>query len=422
MRISWSEISAYFPKPLPPPETAAAELNGRFCEVESLEQSGSDWILDVKILPDRSDAKTAEGFARELAAVMNWEMKPGVSVIADARNARATIDFSPKKLNDILGLDISDAEIIAFLRRVRVGADEGKAHIPSDRADLNIIEDLADEVGRLYGIDAIPSVPLSPVSSAKSSVLYQAADKVRLLLAQAGFTEIYGYSFSATGQREVEKSLASHKSFLRTNLLDNMKEKLALNLQYNLFEHEPVKLFEIGTVFLEDREEIHVAAGIAYSKIKYRKEKLPAWLLKEVKLPSTEGSLTSEIVEIPLEKLLPVLEEIESPDPGIFMHLNGVFKPFSLYPRIVRDVALFVPQGVLADEVAEVIRMSAGPFLAEGPIKFDEYAKEGESRVSLAFRVSFQSHEKSLTDKEANDALSGIIAALEKHPNWQVRK
>lgn len=437
MRISWNEVSAYFPKSLPPPEeTAAAELNGKFCEVESLEQSGDDWILDVKILPDRSDAKTAEGFARELAAVMNWEMKSGVAVLADGKSARAVIEFSSEKLNDILGLSLSDKELISFLNRVRIGIAEDspilRAFVPSNRADLNIIEDLADEVGRLYGIDRIPPVPLplasgaglSPLTAGSSSPLYQAADKARILLAGAGFTEIYGYSFSATGQREVEKSLASHKSFLRTNLVDNIKEKLAFNLQFNLLENKPVKLFEIGTVFLENREEIHIAAGIAYAKVKYKKEKLPAWL-SEVKLPTGEGSLTSEtseIIEVPLETLLPALEKIENPDPEPFIHLDQVFKPFSPYPRIIRDIALFVPASISAQEVAEVIRMSAGPLLAEGPVKFDEFKKEGESRISLAFRMAFQAHEKSLTDEEANQALSGIISALEKHPSWEVRK
>jgi len=99
-----------------------------------------------------------------------------------------------------------------------------------------------------------------------------------------------------------------------------------------------------------------------------------------------------------------------------------MFKPFSLYPRIIRDIALFVPTGIFPDEVEKVIRESAGPLLAEGPVKFDEFSKEGEGRTSFAFRIAFQSHEKSLTDEEANTALSGVISALENHPDWQVRK
>lgn len=424
MRISWNEVGSYFLTPLPHPNEIAEQLNDSFAEVESITQEGSDWILDVKILPDRPDAKNAEGFARELSAVTQIPTKEGVSVIADAMSAKVVIEFSAQKINEILGLSLSDEEITSFLNRVRVGIVKGnpcQAFIPPDRMDLNLIEDLADEVMRLYGVNKIPSVALTPSSDTQPTPLYDATDKVRLLLVQAGFTEIYGYSFSATGAREMEKSLASHKSFMRTNLLDNIKEKLTLNLQYNLFEQEPVKFFEIGSVFLEDREEVHLAVGIAYTKEKYVKEQLPDWLL-EVKLPSFDGSLTSNIVEVPLETLLPALEKMETPDPTPYLHLDRTFKPFSLYPRIIRDIALFVPTGVTADAVVTVIRESAGPLLVEGPVKFDEYTKEGEERTSLAFRIAFQSHEKSLTDEEANTALSVIISALEKHPLWQVRK
>ena len=113
---------------------------------------------------------------------------------------------------------------------------------------------------------------------------------------------------------------------------------------------------------------------------------------------------------------------MENPDPVPYLHLDRTFVPFSLYPRIIRDIALFVPTEVSANEVAAVIRQSAGPLLAEGPVKFDEFNKEGESRTSLAFRIALQSHERSLTDEEANTALSGVITALEKHPSWEVRK
>lgn len=412
MRISWNEVGSYFPAALPDPHEVAEKLNDCFAEVEFITQEGSDWILDVKILPDRPDAKNAEGFARELSAVTQIPTKAEVSVVADAAHARATVEFSTQKINDILGLSLSDEEITSFLNRVRVSVLDGKAYIPADRVDLNLIEDLADEVMRLYGVNKIPSVALTPSADAQLSPLYDAADKVRLLLVAAGFTEIYGYSFSATGAREVEKSLASHKSFMRTNLLDNLKEKLALNLQYNLFEQEPVKLFEIGSVFLESTEEVHLAVGIAYAKEKYKKESLPEWV----------GAGDALVYEVALEKLLPALEKMENPDPAPYLHVDRTFAPFSLYPRIIRDIALFVPTEVSADEVAQVIRENAGSLLVEGPVKFDEYSKEGEARTSLAFRIAFQSHEKSLTDEEANEALLGITSALEKHPNWQVRK
>jgi len=412
MKISWNEVSHYFEEPLPKPLELVERITASFCEIEGIENLEGDYLLDVKILPDRPDAKNAAGFARELSAIMGWSVLSGTSVIADATTARITIDFIPSNLNDILGLSLSDAEISSFLNRVRVGVVGGKAYIPSDRIDLNLVEDLADEVMRLYGVERIPSTALPSLSNQPSSPFFEAVEKVRVLLASAGYTEIYAYSFAPEGEREVEKSLASHKSFLRTNLSDNLKEKLQWNLQFNLFEYDPVKLFEVGTVFSGGKEELHLSVGIAYAKEKYKKESLPAWL----------GAGDSPVYEVPLVQLLPTLEKIDTPDATPYLNLDKTFKPFSLYPRIVRDIALFVPVGVTADEVATVIRENAGPLLVEGPVKFDEYSKEGEERTSLAFRIAFQSHKKSLTDDEAHTALSGIISALEKHPSWEVRK
>lgn len=412
MKISWNEVSHHFEEALPEPSELVERITTAFCEIEGVEHVGGDYVLDVKILPDRSDAKNVAGFARELAAITGRVTRPGTSSIADGAHARTIIDFVPTSLNNILGLALSDAELSSFLNRVRVGVSEGKAFIPADRTDLNLVEDLADEIMRLYGVENIPSVALPPLPPQSPDPLFIGVERVRALLVSAGYTEIYAYSFAAEGEREVEKSLASHKSFLRTNLSDNLKEKLQWNLQFNLFEHDPVKLFEIGTVFSGGKEELHLAVGIAYSKEKYKKESLPEFL-------SAGDSL---VHEVSLLQLLPTLEKMETPDFSAYLHLDRTFRPFSLYPRIVRDIALFVPTGVSSDEVASVIRESAGPLLVEGPVKFDEFSKEGESRTSLAFRMAFQSYEKSLTDEEANSALAGVITALEKHPSWEVRR
>src|SRR3989344_5541305 len=327
MLVHWKELNQFFTEPLPAPEAAVMELNGRSCEIESVKPIGDDWTLDVKVLPDRPDAKTHEGFARELSAIMGWPMKKGLALVADKKNARAQVQFTPQKINEILGLPLSGA-----------------------------------------------------------------------------------------GEREVEKSLASHKSFLRTNLSDALRETLLSHLDHALFETEAARVFEIGTVFFKDREELHLAAGIAYNKEKYKKESLPSWF------PHTDWSQTSVICEMPLGELVSVLAGKECPDIVSLVNLDVQYRSFSLYPRIIRDIALFVPSGVRAEEVESVIRENAGPLLAEGPVKFDEFSKEGESRTSLAFRIAFQSHKKTLSDAEANEALSSIVSALEKHPLWQVRK
>src|SRR3989344_4520166 len=124
MTIHWKELNQFFTEPLPAPEAAVMELNGKSCEVESVKPIGDDWTLDVKVLPDRPDAKTPEGFACELSAIMGWPMKKGLALVADKKKARAQVKFTPQKKNEILGLRLSGAEIASFLKRVRVGTKE----------------------------------------------------------------------------------------------------------------------------------------------------------------------------------------------------------------------------------------------------------------------------------------------------------
>ena len=89
------------------------------------------------------------------------------------------------------------------------------------------------------------------------------------------------------------------------------------------------------------------------------------------------------------------------------------YEPFSKYPYIVRDIALWVPTGMEADEVLNIIRTHAGPpagGLLVRSEKFDEF-KKGD-KTSYAFRLIFQSFDHTLTDEDANQRMESVYAAL----------
>ena len=93
------------------------------------------------------------------------------------------------------------------------------------------------------------------------------------------------------------------------------------------------------------------------------------------------------------------------------------YQPFSKYPYTVRDIALWVAEGTSAEDVLSVIRAHAGDLLARSE-QFDEF-KKGD-KVSYAFRLVFQSFEKTLTDEEVNAIMMHVhAAAAEKE--WVVR-
>lgn len=298
------------------------------------------------------------------------------------------------------------------------------------RLDLTLPEDIVEEVGRVLGYDQVPLVPLpTPASQAPDGREFRLAFQLRAALRAAGFSEVYGYAFEGTGERELENPLASDKKFLRSNLSNGLALALREHAAALIFDHEPVRLFEVGHVFSADREELHLALGVSYKQKKYGDAvaEAQAALAAAVKavgltgavkpgLPIAENS-TACVLEVSLAGVEPGTGE---PDLASFINKNISYAKPSPYPRIIRDVALWVPTETSEAEISAVIKQSSGDLLVAGPFRFDRFEKEG--RVSYAFRMVFQSADRTLTDADANTALATVIAALETHSGWVVRQ
>ena len=95
------------------------------------------------------------------------------------------------------------------------------------------------------------------------------------------------------------------------------------------------------------------------------------------------------------------------------------FKMWSLFPFIARDVAVWVPDGVGSEDVMKIIKDNMGNLVIRGPELFDEFEK-GDKK-SYAFRVVFQSYERTLTDTEVNEVMTKISNKIKENDAWQVR-
>lgn len=98
---------------------------------------------------------------------------------------------------------------------------------------------------------------------------------------------------------------------------------------------------------------------------------------------------------------------------------NKKFKMWSLFPFIARDVAVWVPEDIKSGEVEEVIKDNMGKMIIRGPELFDEFKKDG--KISYAFRLVFQSFDRTLTDQEVNNVLTKITEKMKENKDWQVR-
>ena len=128
----------------------------------------------------------------------------------------------------------------------------------------------------------------------------------------------------------------------------------------------------------------------------------------------------NKIAEINLDKIIAKLPEISADN---FYKLQKEFSPkqykaFSVYPFIVRDIAVWVPQEVSEEFVWNLIKENAGDLVVQSRL-FDKFVKENQ--VSYAFRIVFQSFEKTLTDEQINSIMDKVTEVLNSQPNWKVR-
>jgi len=145
-----------------------------------------------------------------------------------------------------------------------------------------------------------------------------------------------------------------------------------------------IKLFEIGTIWYKDSEEIVVATASEKGKPEQR-------TLEPKNTPATYDDL-------------PLSETVR-------------YEPFSRYPYVVRDIAMWTPTGTDANAVISLIKENGGGLLVRCE-KFDEFTKG--DRTSYAFRLIFQSFEKTLTDAEVNVVMEKISAVL-KAKGFEIR-
>jgi phenylalanyl-tRNA synthetase beta chain len=106
------------------------------------------------------------------------------------------------------------------------------------------------------------------------------------------------------------------------------------------------------------------------------------------------------------------------------------YKKFSLYPYIVRDIAVFIPGAKgKADELRTLIQSIADELqekILVNLYQFDEFEKKNREtgeveKTSYAFRMIYQSYERTLTDTEVEEVMQKINAKITEQEGWEVR-
>jgi phenylalanyl-tRNA synthetase beta chain len=332
---------------------------------------------------------------------------------------------------------------------------------------VRIADDLAEEVARMVGYDELPVTNLrGEVPSIITQPLRDLRERARDLAAASGMQEVINYSLTTLEALRqvmpaellaeqpplrVVNSLSSQHEYLRTTLRASVLQSLASNLRYDKGE---TTLFEAARAYLPrgsdlPLEEEHLTAAIGgrrdarwghptdepvdFYDAKGYLEALLSGLGIEAEFAETDvfgmGRGRSAEVRAQGERVA-VIGQVE-PRVAAAFDVEGeayVFEvvldrllPFvagprryeavSRFPPVVQDVALIVSEDVPAGRIESIIRKA--PLVREVRL-FDYYTGEqvGAGKKSLAFSITYQSSEHTLTDEEVARAQRGIVERL----------
>jgi phenylalanyl-tRNA synthetase beta chain len=360
--------------------------------------------------------------------------------------------------------------------QMEVKEDQGEAWVispPAFRGDITREIDLIEEIGRLKGYDHIPvQTPKMWVVPFRQERAREVEERVKAVLVGLGFYEVITFSFIAPESLQALRllpgdprlrplallnPLAEVQSVMRTTLLPGLLETARYNLNH---KNRDLKIFELREIYRPRAgerlpEERRVLAGLAMGAVAeegwnvarqevdfYYAKGCVELILAEVRAPSptfahVEGipylhprkgaivRLEGEEIGVGGELHPEVAHAFELPEGVLVFELDLAtvadrfsrditFTPLPRFPSVVRDVAVTVDEGMSAGEIMQIIR-GVNDTSIEAVEVFDRY--QGDpipgGRKGLAYRITYRSPDRTLTDEEVNEIHQGVLARLE---------
>lgn len=335
----------------------------------------------------------------------------GVTDIYPKQPDTVSVSLALSHLNEVLGIVLKSEEVMSIFERLglptKIDGDTFIVTPPFERMDISIPEDLIEEVVRIYGYDNIIGKNLPDKIDTVENKKFNGTERIKDFLVEQGFTEISTRSFSKKGEIMLANPFDKTKPMLHTTLTQNMSVALTQAKQYAPRVFSPksnIKLFEIGKVFTKKDENTALVLSeevselnelLDYKEEPVRKESIVEYILSSDRLVSLGKDYMPKQYEI-----------------------AGSYKPYSSYPFMLRDISVWTPEGTQTKDVEETIRKNAGELLVRID-QFDSFTKDG--RTSLAFRLVFESLERTLTDELVNTHMNKVTVALNGVSGYEVR-
>jgi phenylalanyl-tRNA synthetase beta chain len=353
---------------------------------------------------------------------------------------RPVVRFRPERADALIGIETPPQEQDALLRRLGFDVNGEQVTVPTWRArDVTREVDVIEEVARVRLEDVPFTLPARRAMFGTLTREQQLRRRVEDVLAGLGFAETYTPSLRAEDETTwtLPEPISVELASLRTRLLPSLVEAAQRNIDAGA---EGIALFEIARVYLpsgELPEERLRVAGITeggFARVKGVVETLYAALKAEPGFERADDSLLH-----PGKAARTAAGTFGEVRPGL---LAGEWSAFELdlgelhaasqepvayedvitYPAVRQDLAFSVPEDVAAGDLVAAAREAAGDELREMRA-FDVYrgGQVGEGRKSIAFSVSFQSSERTLSDEDAAALREKVVDALAKRFGAEIR-
>ncbi len=380
-----------------------------------------------------------------------------------------TIEITLDKINSVLGYDLSAKEVENVFNKlgfkVETKKNIFKVTVPTRRTDISIVEDLIEEVSRVYGVDNIKST--LPVFESTPSVHNFKDRAIREIMVGLGLNEVITYSLISVddifkftndefGLIKVLDPLNEDRVVLRHSIVSSLLDVYKYNKARNI---KDLSIFEISKCFssingeyIEEKKLAALMTGIYTEGLKkesydfYAAKGVVEELLDKLGFKGRYEFVVKDMIE-EMHPTKSAYINVSGKIVGMFgcvhpnickdevyvMEINldellGIktgrlkYRETSKFPGIAYDLAFVLPKNVLNKDVISSIKQGGGKLLSTVEV-FDYYEgdKIDENKKSIAYSLYFESNERTLELNDINPLIDKIIENVVKRHNGVLR-
>ena len=338
------------------------------------------------------------------------------------------IPVNVQKINQIIGINISEEEYLNYLSKLRFDIEEGFIKVPSFRSDVKTQNDLAEEVARVIGYDNIATKEIS-IPNNENASHKDLENKLRYFLIDHGFYEVINSPFVSLFSEEaikVDNPLDSNRRYLRTNVINSLIDNLLFNERR---QKDSIKLFEISDVYSSNngihkkrKLSIITSGRVGHNYKDFSKKinkKYLAALFQEI-LPNEvfdfeilsrdllDTKIKNEIVtlEVDIDRFSSDIlsyDEISKSPEGFIQ-----FNPISDLPSSFKDISYSVKDYSKTQALQDLLLNYQSDIIKNVYI-FDYFKNEKQEEIKIGFRFIFQSKKMTLKSSEIELVYNDIV-------------